>query len=402
MLIAAGNAATPHGSRTGPSGVQSKGTANHSLLEDVLRVIDGVTTIPVPGLPLGALCEASSQPKRPIALGGFVVGPENRLVEPVAAELLDDQPDAGRPPTYNPLYVYGPTGSGKSHLLRGAVAIWKGRRRGPAQYLSADDFARQLTDAYETHAIIEFRAKLRRASLVAIDDVGRLADKLTAQEELAAAIDEIVAAGRRILVSGPGPAPLLSGFSPRLVGRLASGMSLPLALPERATRSALLAELAQLREIALPDGAVELMAERLSGGPRELAGALVQLEAAARLAGEELSLAQVRRWAAVRGKPHSPQIKEIAAATARQFHLRLAELRSASRRQAVVTARGVAMHLARQLTGDSLEQIGKFFGGRDHTTVLHGCRTTQSRLKSDPAVNQAVQAVREALGAAQR
>ena len=365
-------------------------------------MIDGVTTIPVPGLPLGALSDASSQSKRPIALGGFVVGPENCLVVPVTADLLCDQPDASRPPSYNPLYVYGPTGSGKSHLLRGLAAFWKGRGRGPVVYLSADDFARQLTDAYETHAIVEFRAKLRRASLTAIDDVGRLADKLAAQEELAAAIDELMAAGRRILISGPGPAPSLPGFSPRLVGRLASGMSLPLALPQRATRQALLAELAGLREMTLPDGVLELLAERLSGGPRELAAALVQLEGTARLAGESISLTQVRRWAAVRTKPHAPQVKEIAAATARQFRLRLSELRSPSRRQAVVTARGVAMHLARQLTGDSLEEIGKFFGGRDHTTVLHGCRRTEERLKSDPTVIQAVQAVRETLGAAQR
>ena len=154
--------------------------------------------------------------------------------------------------------------------------------------------------------------------------------------------------------------------------------------------------------MTLPDGVLELLAERLSGGPRELAAALVQLEGTARLAGESISLTQVRRWAAVRTKPHAPQVKEIAAATARQFRLRLSELRSPSRRQAVVTARGVAMHLARQLTGDSLEEIGKFFGGRDHTTVLHGCRRTEERLKSDPTVIQAVQAVRETLGAAQR
>lgn len=365
-------------------------------------MIDGVTTIPVPGLPLGALCGASSQTQRPIALGGFVVGPENRLVAPVAAALLCNQSDAGLPPSYNPLYVHGPTGSGKSHLLRGTAAIWRSWGSGPVVYLTADEFARQLTDAYETHAIVEFRAKLRRARLTAIDDVGRLADKAAAQEELAAAIDELVAAGRRILVSGPGPAPSLSGFAPRLVGRLTSGMSLPLALPEQAARQTLLAELAGLREIVLPEGALELLAERLSGGPRELAAALVQLEAAARLAGEGLSLAQVRRWAAVRTKPHTPPIKMIAAATARQFRLRLSDLRSPSRRQAVVTARGVAMHLARQLTGDSLEEIGKFFGGRDHTTVLHGCRQTEERLKNDPTVIQAVQAVRETLGTVER
>jgi chromosomal replication initiator protein len=336
--------------------------------------------------------EPTTDHARSAGLSEFIVGSENRLVESAVQAIL-----AGPPEVFNPLYVYGVPGAGKSHLLRGLAAAWKGLQRGTALYVAADDFARQLGDAQDTNGLGEFRQKYRGASLLAIDDVGRLAGKLTAQEELAATLDAALPLGNRVLVSGATSALQLPGFSPRLIGRLISGLSLPLVLPAAATRLVLLREFAAQRGLNFPEGALRLLAQRLEGSAWELAGAVLQLDTAARLDGQTLTVEQTQRYLQQRDMPRLPGVKEIAAATARHFALRLAELRSPCRRQAVVRARGVAMYLARHLTPESLEQIGRFFGGRDHTTVLHGCRKTEDLLKSEPAIHQAVLQLRQQL-----
>jgi chromosomal replication initiator protein len=331
---------------------------------------------------------------RPAGLGEFIVGSENRLVESAVQAVL-----AGPPDRFNPLYVYGVPGAGKSHLLRGLAAAWKGLQRGSALYVTADDFSRQLGDAQDTNGLGDFREKYRGTALLAIDDVGQLAGKPAAQEELVSTLDAALTLGNRVLVSGTTSALQLTGFSPRLIGRLISGLSLPLVLPAAATRLVLLKEFAAQRGLDVPEGVLRLLAQRLQGSAWQLAGAVLQLDTTARLEGRTLTLEQAQRYLERRDTPRLPDVKEIATATARHFALRLTELRSPSRRQAVVRARGVAMYLSRQITPESLEQIGRFFGGRDHTTVLHGCRKTEDLLKSEPAIHQAVLQLRQQLQA---
>ena len=361
-------------------------------------MIDGVVCIPLHGSGPGLAPEPtidrqrSADRDRSAGLSEFIVGCENRLVESAVQAVL-----AGPPEVFNPLYVFGVPGAGKSHLLRGLAAAWKGLQRGPALCVAADDFARQLGDAQDTNGLGDFREKYRGATLLAIDDVGRLAGKSAAQEELAATLDAALTLGNRVLVSGATAALQLPGFSPRLIGRLISGLSLPLVLPAAATRLVLLKEFAAQRGLNLPEAVLHLLAERLQGNGWELAGAVLQLDTAARLEGRTLTVQQTHRYLQQRDTPRLPDVKEIATATARHFALRLAELRSPCRRQAVVRARGVAMYLARQFTAESLEQIGRFFGGRDHTTVLHGCRKTEDLLKSEPAIHQAVLQLRQQL-----
>jgi chromosomal replication initiator protein len=358
-------------------------------------VVDDVLSLPLPG-PMLDSADGKPAGKRGGTVCDFLVGPENRLVETVVRSLLDDDRQA-----CNPLYVYGPTGVGKSHLLRGLLAAWKARRHGTATYVSADDFARQLHDAIDTHAVEEFRAKYRGCSLLAIDDIGHLEGKGFAQEELAATLDGLVAAGRQMVLAAAVATAKLRAFSPRLLSRITAGLSLPLSPPGAAARQALLRKMAEVRELSLPEPVVQALAAHDRLGARELYAALLRLEMSARVSKGPITLHDARVYLDEHDASQALGVSDIALATARHFALRLSDLRSPSRRQAVVKARGVAIFLARRLTGRSLEEIGRYFGGRDHTTVLHGYRKTEESQGADLAIQQAIIQIEELLSSRQ-
>jgi chromosomal replication initiator protein len=163
------------------------------------------------------------------------------------------------------------------------------------------------------------------------------------------------------------------------------------------TRRALVQRLADERGTRVDVESLDALAEGLTGSAPELFGALVYLERSAELEDEPIDVLRVSQYLAERSGAKEPTLRGIAVKTARHFALKVQELKSPSRRRTVVAARDVAMYLARQLTGRSFEEIGQFFGGRDHTTVLHGCRKTQRMLESDPAVRSTVQRLHQAL-----
>ena len=320
----------------------------------------------------------------------FFSGPENRLVESALSSVLAEGPEI-----YNPLVLHGPSGTGKSHLVRGLIGQWKqqnSRRR--AVYATAVDFSRELKDAIDTNAVDEFRRRYRRAALLVLEDIGELRRRKTAQEEILTTIDALLAADRQIVVTTSVHPAQETEFVPALRGRLVSGLTVPVAPPSRATRYEILGSLGDIQKISLVDPVLRILAEGIEGTFSELDGALTQLAVTARHNGHTIDAATARHFVAQRRSSRQPSLRDIAVATARFFSLKLSDLQSSSRRRAVVTARGVAMFLARHLTQQSLEQIGCYLGGRDHTTVLHGCRKTESLLKTDPAIREAVEQLR--------
>jgi chromosomal replication initiator protein len=171
-----------------------------------------------------------------------------------------------------------------------------------------------------------------------------------------------------------------------------------LAPPGPAARKAILQQLAVLKSVDLPESVAEVLAEGLAGTAPELAGALLQLAAPAGFDGEPIELENVKQYLCERsGNRKQPTMHEIAVATARHFRLRLSELRSSVRRRALVTARGVAVYLARNIGGKSLQEIGHYFGGRDHSTVMHSCRKTEEMSASDPAIHEALARLKKEL-----
>lgn len=347
---------------------------------------DSVVTIPLPGHALSCEARPDGEPQRPSALGQFLAGPENRLVEPAVQAVLD----RGTVP-FNPLVFYGPSGTGKSHLARGLAAAWKNRFPGQrVAYAMAVDFARELADAIEAQAIEDFRERYRGAALAVFEDIGGLAGKDAAQEELLPTLDALLQNGAQVVATARTAPSTIRGLLPGLQSRLAGGLTVPLFPPGPAARLAIVQCLAQLREIELAEPVARLLAEGLSGTVPELLGALVQLEVPARHDRQTIDARAVRQYLAERNQAQRLQVREIALATARHFSLKLADLRGSSRRRPVVAARDVAMYLSRTITNESLYQIGQFFGGRDHTTVLHACRKTKELLRDDPAVRQAM------------
>lgn len=355
--------------------------------QDGSSLVDGIIEIPLAGQTITAAGTPDGDPKPGGGLRPFLVGPENRLVATAIRSILD-----GRVAEYNPIVLYGPTGVGKSHLARGSAANWRGKS--PTRRVvitSARHFAREFSDAMETQAVDDFRLRYRRARLLVFEDLDGLGRHGAVQEELVNTFDTLLAAGRQILATASTAPAALPGILPALQSRLTGGLAVALCPPSLATRVAALCRLAKLSGVKLTQPVARVLCEGLSATMSELEGALNQLAERARLNGGTIGMDAARRYLAARPAATPPGLREIASATARCFSLKLSELRSPSRRRAVVTARGVAMYLARQLAGESLEQIGQYFSGRDHSTVMHSCRKTEALLKTDPAIREAVQ-----------
>jgi chromosomal replication initiator protein len=298
--------------------------------------------------------------------------------------------------------------------------------------MTAVDFARELAEAIETQAVEEFRAKHRGASLWVVEDLGQLATrrsgKLSAQEELIHTLDALVAAGRWAVITCSALPADLPGILPALQSRLMSGLTVPISPPGPEARLAIIEQLAAARELPIPEAVARILADGLDGTARELTGAVLALMAAvetgpagSRRAGEselsgepgglknrrckqpphkcrgELDADCARRYVAERNRGRGPTLHEIALATAKHFSLRLADLRSAVRRRGLVTARGVAVYLARHHAGATLEDIGRYFGSRHHTTIIHSCQKTEELLKSDLTIREAVEQLHRVL-----
>lgn len=351
-----------------------------------------------------------------VTLREFVAGPENRVAVATMQRLTEQWSPVASPEEHNagernpaalpvpsPIVFYGPPGTGKSLLARDLFDCWKRDCTDEnAVLLSAADFARQYAEAINKRNMAGWRRNLRTAGLLVLEDLSHLAAKTAAQAELLHTLDELAERPALVVVTSRVSPAELTDFLPGLQSRLQAGLCLPIALPQMEARRAILAACCAARRLSLGDGALRLLARSLALPAPELAGVLNNMQLAARTAGQPLDDLFVQNYLKQYCASRHPPLKTIATHTARHFALRVAELRSASRRRGVVVARDVAMYLARQLTRKSLKQIGEYFGGRDHTTVLHGCRKTESLMHSDAATLEAVTTLRQALAAGTR
>lgn len=336
--------------------------------------------------------ERSPRAARP-QLRHFIVGPENSLLSVVLDAILQDGS-----PHWNPIVLYGPIGIGKSHLASGVVLHFtRGEASPKALYQTATEFASDYQEAITRGRANAFLQKFEKLELWAIDDIEGIVDSPNIQDVICRLLDDCVARQARVIVTCRLIPQAYDNLSSALRSRLSGGLGVPIVLPAEDARQAICEQIALERGIALQPALVALLATKLVGGALELDGALVHLEATARAEDRPIQLEDVERYVAERASPPKPQLRQIANETAKHFDLKLSDLRGESRRQNVVTARGVAMHLARELTGRSLQQIGEYFGGRDHSTVLHACRKTTQRMERDPAAARAVAILRQKL-----
>lgn len=282
--------------------------------------------------------------------------------------------------------------------MHGLFEAWKRARPSDNVVLmTAAELAQQYAEAVEKRAVAAWRKRLRTADLFGLEDLMHLATKHPVQVELLHTLDELADRGALAVVTSRLSPHELTSLLPGLQSRLAAGLCVPVAVPEVEARRKILAVLCAARQLSLSDGCLRFMARSLPLTAPELSGVLANIQLAGRSSGRQLDDKFIQSYLAQHCAARHPPLRTIATQTSRYFALRVSELRSSSRRRGVVLARDVAMYLARQLTAKSLKQIGEYFGGRDHTTVLHGCRKTEGLLHSDPATLEAVTALRQAL-----
>jgi chromosomal replication initiator protein len=293
---------------------------------------------------------------------------------------------------YNPVVFCGPTGVGKSLLLQGIVERW--RQENPQSkvvVIHGADFARSYGHAVHTDTVTDHRTRLVRASLIAFDGLEELTKKPGAQQELIHTLDaalegavQVVVASRESVVPG-------GAFLPGLASRLAAGLVVPVAPPGTLARRTLVDVLVQNAAVPWTAEAVEVLSADHCGTAVELRHAVFQINQGANGKSQPIGGAAVRRFLEERAEQRRPTVTKIASRVAKRFRLKPADLQGKTRRREVVQARGVAMLLARRLTGASYEAVGRHFGGRDHSTVMHACRRIAEQVKSDPALERTVE-----------
>jgi chromosomal replication initiator protein len=326
------------------------------------------------------------------AVPAFVAGPENRLVRVAVDSALNDHGDG-----YSPLVFYGPSGTGKSHLALGVAAAWRTRfRKQPVIHVTATDFARELAEAIQTKTGDDFALRCRGVALLVVDDVQHLARKPYAQRELTLTLDALTEGGGRAVLTANRLPSELAEIMPGLRSRLGAGLAVPVSPPGPEAREVILPRLAATLGVELSEAAARVLAEGLDGTVPSLSAALSQLQLSTGVKAV-IDEGAVEDYLAGRAAPGGPSVDQIAATTAQYFRLPLRDLRSASRRRSVATARAVAMYLARNLTQESLHHVGEYFGGRDHTTVAYSCQKTEERLNAEPEIRRAVVSLQETL-----
>jgi chromosomal replication initiator protein len=319
----------------------------------------------------------------------FVVGNNNNFAYAAALAVAQSP---GK--SYNPLFLYGGVGLGKTHLLH-AIGQHVGGHKKAARvaYVSSEKFTNEYIDGIQNNQLAKFRKKYRQTDVLLIDDIQFLAGKERIQEEFFHTFNALHEAHKQIVLTCDRPASEIQNLEHRLVSRFEWGLVTDLQPPDVEMRLAILKKKAQLMGVQLPEEIIQFLANRIRTNIRRLEGALIRVASYAALTGKKLTLEVVegllREILHEEGR-YSINIETIQKKVAEHFDIRLADMTSKRRPENIAFPRQVAMFLSRQMTESSLSTIGEAFGGRDHGTVLHACRLVKDRMEVDAHVRQVV------------
>ena len=318
----------------------------------------------------------------------FVVG--NNTFAHAAAMAVAQSPGK----SYNPLFLYGGVGLGKTHLLH-AVGQYVGSHKKGARvsYVSSEKFTNEYIDAIQNNQLVRFRKRYRQTEVLLIDDIQFLAGKERIQEEFFHTFNALHEAHKQIVLTCDRPASEIQNLEQRLVSRFEWGLVTDMQPPDIETRLAILRKKAEMMAVTLPEEIFNFLANRIRTNIRRLEGALIRVASYASLTGKKLTLEVVegllREVLHEEGR-FSVNIEAIQKKVAEHYDIRLADMTSKRRPENIAFPRQIAMFLARQMTESSLNTIGESFGGRDHGTVLHACRLVKDRMEVDANVRQVV------------
>ncbi|HWD18237.1 MAG TPA: chromosomal replication initiator protein DnaA [Verrucomicrobiae bacterium] len=319
----------------------------------------------------------------------FVVG-ENSNHAFAAASAVAQAPGK----SYNPLFLHGGVGLGKTHLLQAIGQYVAAQKKGArVTYMSSEKFTNEYIDAIQNNQLVRFRRKHRQSDVLLIDDVQFLAGKERIQEEFFHTFNALHEAHKQIVLTCDRPAAELQNLEHRLVSRFEWGLVTEMQPPDVETRLAILRKKESALGTHLPEEIMNFLAQRIRTNVRRLEGALIRVSSFQSLTGKKLTLQVVegllREVLHEEGR-YTVNIESIQRRVAEHYDIRLADMTSKRRPENIAFPRQIAMFLARQMTESSLNTIGEAFGGRDHGTVLHACRLVKDRMEVDAHVRQAV------------
>ncbi|MGR3572833.1 chromosomal replication initiator protein DnaA [Brevirhabdus sp.] len=375
-----GTSAEPAAVPTAASRPAARGGARTTGVEDI------------PGAPLD----------QRFTFDSFVVGKPNELAHAASRRVAK-----GGPVTFNPLFLYGGVGLGKTHLMH-AIA-WDLHQRSPelrVVYLSAEQFMYKFVQSLRDRSTMDFKQLFRSVDVLMVDDVQFIAGKESTQDEFFHTFNALVDQGRQIIISGDCSPSEMDGLDERIRSRLQWGLVVDLHPTDFELRLGILqhkveAYRAQYPNLTIADGVLDFLAHRISTNVRVLEGALTRLFAFAELVGREITLELTQDCLAdiLRASDRKVTIDEIMRKVSEHYNIRLSDLLSPKRTRTIARPRQVAMYLSKQLTSRSLPEIGRRFGGRDHTTVLHAVRKIEELKSIDNQIAEDVEMLRRMLEA---
>lgn len=333
----------------------------------------------------------------------FLVGASNRLAHAAALQVTEAVAD--HPLRYNPLYIHAKVGLGKTHLLH-AIA-WEAKRLKPRAkllYLTAERFMYSFADALQSRDAVAFKDKIRAIDVLLIDDIEFLQGR-TFQQEFCHTLNSLIDGGKQVVVAADCPPMQLESFDARMRSRLSGGLVAEIVPMDYDLRHKILKRRAaekaeQERGFGIPEPVIDYLASQLTESGRELEGAITRIHAAFQLTSQPISVESAEQIIGdlIRGKePKRVKIDDILRVVMKHFGVNRGDLLSSRRNRSIVRPRQIGMYLAKSLTSRSLPEIGRRFGGRDHTTVLHAIRKIETLLQEDTGLKEEVEVLRRLL-----
>jgi chromosomal replication initiator protein len=333
--------------------------------------------------------DAVSQLNPHYTFNNFVEGAGNQFAKAAAAAVAD----APGKTSFNPLFIYGGVGLGKTHLIQAIGNLSLGKQTiKSALYVSSEKFTNEFIGAIQNNRTTEFSSAYRNVDLLLVDDVQFFIDRGRTQEQFFHTFNTLHQKGKQIVLSSDRPPKEFTGIEERLLSRFQWGLVVDIQPPDLETRMAILQKKAEENRIEIPGEVIQLIAQNITSNIRELEGALIKLLAYASVNHLDISLALARHILKDMffQKNRNITIEDIQKEVSLYYNLPDDMLRARTRRKEVALARQIAMYLAKKLTKHSLKTIGLHFGGRDHTTVIHAIETIDNMSREDEQVRQAL------------
>ena len=326
----------------------------------------------------------------------FVIGSGNQFAH-AACQAVAERPSKA----YNPLFLYGGVGMGKTHLMQAiGHEIKKRLPQAAICYVSIEKFTNEMINSLRYDKMTSFRDKFRNVDVLLVDDIQFLAQKERTQEEFFHTFNALHESMKQIVIASDRPPKELAEIEDRLRSRFEWGLIADIQPPDLETKVAILQKKAEQEKVTLPTDVALYVASNIRSNVRELEGALIRLVAHSSLIGAEITLPYAQQVLKnfIDSQARKVTIESIQKATAEQFGLRLAEIKQKNNSRAIVYPRQIAMYLAKHLTEASLPEIGRQFGGKHHTTVLHSVEKIEEVRKNDKDLNRLLNKLTEQLG----